>query len=331
MAFCDFVIKYDPAKDTKEDIAKRILYSIFVKRWKANKPSTTFLGGDSGEGKSESVLRLFEILFEIQGLDIMDFLDDVNVYTPIEYPQKVDALLNDKRLKKANLLAVHEARELVKAKLWHSFLTQAIADVNSMSRVMKRIGFFIVSQFIRDITRDMRYTLNFYFTVKRPKTKRARLYMSVIWKDDRDLEKPKLRKRKLSGYLVYPDGVYRRYVPKYFELSRPRKEVREHFQKKDLESKRGIIKKKLDRLIKEMSIDLEDGNDKITAMVKFYSENTESLRLIGRRQGKKWRFHPQVKDMHDLNDMEYKEFGKQLNAVLKEKGVIQKNPDEEEL
>lgn len=329
MAFCDFVVRYYPSKDTPEDLTKKILYSIIIKRLKAKKPTVCFLGGDSGEGKSYAAIRLMEILLDVQGLDIKEYINDINVYVPIQYPEKIDALLNinkskeNERLKKVNVLCMHEAREVVKAKNWYSFINIAISDVNAMSRSIKRLAIFIISQFIRDISNDIRYTLNYYMIVRRPKGKKARLYINVLWKDDRDLEKPKLRKRKLSGYLVYPSGRYRRFVPQYLELSKPSKEIIEIFEREDKEAKISIIRRKIDKLIKEMSIDMDLKNTKIKSMIDFYSTNTENLSLIGQKYGNKWRVKPEIRKMHDLTKKEMKDFEILLNRKLREIGVIE--------
>jgi hypothetical protein len=322
MAFCDFVVKYDEEKDTGEELTKRILYSVIIKRLKANKPAVCFVGGDSGEGKSYSVLRLLELLFEVQGRDLKDYFDAVNIFTPLEYPQKLEKILFDKKYKKANLIVIHEAREIVKAKLWHSFVTQAVADVNAMSRSIKRLGTFIISQFIRDITNDIRYTLNFYMIVRRPKRMRARLYLYVMWKDDRNLEKPILRKRKLSGYLVDPAGRYRRYIPEYLELKKPDKETIAIFEKLEYDAKAGIIKSKLTKLMAEMQADIGKQTKKVEAMVLWYIKHPDNLTLIGKRLRGKWKLKSEVQEMHDLTRDETERFEQLLNEELVKKGII---------
>jgi hypothetical protein len=323
MGVCDFVVDYDPKKDTSEDITERILYSIFICRLKAKKPVVIFMGGDSGEGKSFSALKLQEVLMKMQGLKLQDYLDAVNIYTPLQYGEKVDKLLYDKELKKANILCFHEAREVVKAKNWQSFLSQSVADINAMSRTLKRMCVIIVSQFIRDITNDMRYTLNFYCTVRRPRNKRARLFINVLWKDDRDLEKPKLRKRRLSGYLRLPNGRFKKYVPQYLELSKPSPDIVERFEKSDYDAKASIIRNKLNRLIAEMKADAGEQNNKVTMMVEWYTKNIDNLNLIGKRYRGKWKVKKEVQEMHDLNSDELKMFEIKLNETLKEKGVFE--------
>lgn len=320
MAFCDFVIRYDPEKDTSDMVAKKIIYSILVNRLKQNKPAVCFLSGDSGEGKSLTAVTLADIILEMQGVEIRDFFEDINVCTPIQYPEKLDKILYDKLLKKVNVLIMHEAREVVKAKLWHSFQSQAIADVNAMSRAVKRLCTIIISQFIRDITTDVRYTITFYMKVRRPRKQRARLYIYVMWKDDRDLEKPKLRKRKLSGYLQYPSGRRVRFVPEFIELPMPAKDLVERFDKMDFESKTVIIRKKLNRLLNDMRSEIGEENKKVDTMVGYYTQDQERLSQIGKRLKRKWKIRPEFKAMHELTDQELKLFESKLNDAVSAKG-----------
>lgn len=47
----DFCIKYNPFKgEGEEQITEKLLYTLVIKRIKANKPTVWFIGGDSGEG-----------------------------------------------------------------------------------------------------------------------------------------------------------------------------------------------------------------------------------------------------------------------------------------
>lgn len=320
--YFDFAIRYDPTIDQPEDLTKRILYSLIIRRTKAKKPTVMFIGGDSGEGKSYSALSLQKTLLELQGIDFKKHLEDINVFTPLEYPTKLNNLLFNKELKKVNVLCMHEARDIVRAKNWHNFLTQAVADVNAMSRSVKRICFMVLSQFIRDITTDTRYTITYYVNTRRPIGKKARLYISVMWKDDRDLEKPKIRRRRIRGYIIDKNGHYRIYEPKYLELTKPPKEITDLFEKKDFEAKAKIIHQKIERLISEMKVDLEVQNKKVEAMVKWYMQHQDNLTLIGKKIRGKWRVKPEVKIMHELTDLEAKDFQDKLNEEMKAKGMI---------
>ena len=314
---CDFRIRYVPAKDTQEDLIKKILYVLILKRLKHNKPAVTFVSADSGEGKSLCTIRLEQLLLEMQGLNIKDYLHDINVYTPLQYPQKLDRILTAKELKQVQFICMHEAREVIKSKRWQDFVTQAVADVNAMSRSIKKLGIFIISQFIRDITTDVRYTINYYIKVTRPLGKRARLYIYVVWKDDRDLEQPKLRKRKLKGYLVYPNGKHKEFSPKYLEMRLPDKDIVKEFEEKDKESKLHIVRGKLEKMIKSMEKETDSNQGRVKKTLDFYMNNPDSLKLIGKKRGNKWKLTPKAREMHDFTKEEAASFEHMLNEKLK--------------
>lgn len=318
----DFAVKYDPEKDSWDDVTKRIFYSLFIKRHKAKKPTITFIGADSGEGKSMTYVKMAQMLLSIQGLNIRDFMDDINIYSPVEYPKKIEALLFDERLKKVNMVGIHEARDLINAKDYQNYLARTIADINAQSRSVKRLMIFIVSQFIRDITTDVRYTLTYYCKIHRPLGRKARLRIFKLWKDDRDLEKPKLRKKRIMGYLIMPDGSYRRYCPTYIEVSLPPKDIVEQFEKADTAAKSSILRRKIDKLVKEIESDLDLDNEKLDKMVSFYTTNQDSLKLIGRRGKRGFKLNSEFKKMHDLTKQEQKDFKELLDKKLQDLGIV---------
>lgn len=325
MGYYDYVVKFNPKLETSEDLTKKILYALFIKRVKNKKPVVTFVGGDSGEGKSMTVLRFIEILFEIQGISLKEHIDAVNVFTPLQYPQKIDRLLHEPSLKKVNAIAIHEAREIIKASNWRNFLNTAIGDVNAMSRSIKRLMFFIISQFIRDIDPSIRYTLTYYCTVYRPIGHKARVKINKIWKDDSDLQNPRIRKRRIKGLVIFPNGKTKKHFPEYFEMNMPDKEICNKFDEYDTESKSGIIKKKLEKLIKEMEKDADINVNKIDKAIEYYTENEDRLNTVGKKIGKKWKTDKSIKEMMDLTETEFKDFESKLNKAIKEKWGNEEN------
>lgn len=318
----DFIIKYDPEVDTLQTLSEKVLNSLILRPLRYKKPRVIFIGGDSGEGKSIAALRIEQILLEIQGLDLRDYINDINIYQPMEYPTKIDRLLNDKSLKKVNIVCFHEAREIVKAKNWAGFLAQAVADVNAMSRSVKRLCTIIISQFIRDITTDVRYTLHYYCTAARPLGGHTRLTIYKMWKDDRDLEKPRLRKSRIKGLLVYPNGRRRVYMPKYLEITMPDKDIVKIFEEQDKEAKTKIIRAKLNKLIKDMKAELDLETDKVGAMVEWYSKRPDQLELIGHYVRGKFKLRPEVMSMHDLTKEDMLQFNRELTDKLKHLGLF---------
>jgi ABC-type dipeptide/oligopeptide/nickel transport system ATPase component len=88
--------------------------SLFVKRLHHKKPSITGIFGGSGEGKSWTSLKIQKLIADMEGWDINKHLKDVNVFTPLEYPEKINKILHDKELKKVNIIVVHESRKTLK-------------------------------------------------------------------------------------------------------------------------------------------------------------------------------------------------------------------------
>lgn len=330
MPYADFVVRYDPKTENSKDLGKKIIHSLIIKRLKRHKPVYLFIGGDSGEGKSFTAIELQMMLLEMQGISYKENMNNINVFTPLQYAEKFDKLLFNKDYKKLNVIVLHEAREVIRAKTWYSFLNQSVADINAMSRSVKKLCVIIISQFIRDISSDIRYTLTYYSTVKR-NTREARLYINAMWKDDRDLEKPKLRKRKIFGYIIYPNGKWRKYVPKYIIVDRPPKEITDEFERLDFEAKSGIVRKKLDQLLKEMKKEVGDEGRKVDTMVEWYITHPDNLNLIGKRRGKKWNLKPEVKRMHDLTASEIKEFEIKLNDRINSIGLAEVTRPEDEV
>lgn len=322
----DFFIKYDPAVDTSNDLFNKILYVLYVKRIRGKKPAVTFIAGDSGEGKSETTLTIMHTILKLQRINTMDYINDINVYTPLEYPTKLNALLRDKRLKEPNVIAIHEAREAVKAKNWNTFINTAIADVNAMSRAIKPLAFFIVSQFIRDIDTSIRYTLTYYITTRRDTGGPVKIKIYKLWKDDRDIQNPVLRKMPVWGYLVYPNGKHRRYYPSDITVARAPKDLREIMETADREAKGGILKRKMDKLISEMQVEVGQQSNKIKSMVDWYAQTPERLTTLGKRnKNGNWKLHKEVMDMHDITPSEFQQFEKLLNTTLLSKGLIKED------
>lgn len=326
-ARCDFRVRIDPAIDTQESITKKIFYSLFIEnRLRADKPCVIFIGGDSGEGKSSATLRFQEILSEIQGWPLAPYLADLNIVSPLEYATKMDNLMDAEkcpRLKKQNVVTFHEARLIVSSKKWQDFLTQAVNEVNTLSRAIKPMLTLIVSQFVRDITTDTRYTLQFYGTVSRSAGKSAKLYLRRVWKDDRDIDNPKLRKRKISGYLIYPDGKHQRYIIPYFSMSKPSKEVAEEFHKMDIAAKAPILRQRLEKMTQAMQSELGMKNTRIEGMLDWVGNDTEKIASMGKLWHGKWRMKKESASMLGLSKTEIKDFEERLHQKLKQEGKLQ--------
>jgi len=317
MAYCDFVVEYSP---NLEVLSARIIRNLFLNRLKYKKPTVVLITGDSGEAKSYITLSIVDTLLKADGLDLINYLDQLMIFTPHQYAEKMDALLYDKSLKKLRTPILDEAREVIDAKRWFEFVIRAIAHINAMFRRIKPMAVFVVTQFIGDIDKSMRRTVTFYGKCVRPQGKKPHLYLYRIWKDDRDLENPKMRKRRVFGYVKMPDGSRMKVMP-HFRFKLPRKEIIRKYEKLNYEAKTRIIKLKLAAILKSLKDDIKSTHDKVAAMVDFYVNKPEALPMIIERRRGKMVLKKDFEKMQDWTGDEIREFKKALFEKLIERGV----------
>jgi hypothetical protein len=150
----------------------------------------------------------------------------------------------------------------------------------------------------------------------------------TIWEDDRDLDNPKLRKRRLCGYLKYPNGKYKKWTPQFLEVRKLDKDIAELLDRADVDAKSGILKGKLNKLMKEMKKDIGNDNNKIDTMVDYYIENNESLQKIGRVKRGKLVIAKDFKEMHALTEYEVKDFTDKLSKRMQEEGIVNEQKED---
>jgi hypothetical protein len=218
---------------------------------------------------------------------------------------------------------LQEAREIIKAKLWYDYINRTVADVNALSRAVKRLCFIIISQFIRDIAVDIRYTLNYYITVTRPVGRRSRAVIWVLYKDDSNLEKPLLKKRRIFGRIILPNGKSRILKPRYFEIKMPDEEIVKEVEKADYEAKSAIIKNKLHKMLRQMKIEIGDIDKKIKAISQHCADHPETIGLIAKRTKSGWKLKDEAKLMYEMDNEEFKRLEFMLNEDLRKKDYME--------
>jgi len=316
--FIDFVV---PWSEDPTELGKNIIKNLVVGRLKAKKPCIIFLAGDSGEGKSYTGLKILEIINEYYGVET-DVKNQV-IYTPLDYTKKINRLLFDKEFRDYRILMMDEARELLKAQLWYSFINQALADINAMMRRVKPMAVIVISQFIKDVDIQMRRTLNYYGKCMRPLGKRTRLKLYTIWKDDTDIERPVLRKRPVRG-LVVKNGIRVQFKPTYFEIQLPDKRIIDEYEAINYEEKSMIIKRKLDLLMRQIQKELGQPYDKVEMLADWYAKHPESIHLVLEKRRGRMQLRKDVRKLHDLTSDEAREFEKRLLEKLAEAGILAK-------
>jgi len=321
----DYNVYYDPSKETEIDLFAKIAYSLILRRIKYKKPSVCHVSGKSGEGKSLSVLFIMYLLLKMQGMDIKKYMEITNIFTQMEYSTKLRQLLKDKEFKRINMLCVHEGREAMEAKEWQSMFNRNVAHVNALCRAIKRMAIFIVSQSIRDITKEIRYTLDYqikiYRRLHRGEDGQARLLWYVLYIDDRDIENPKLRKRKVQGWLNLPNGRRIVHKPSFFSIPLVDGDIKDMFEAKDREKKMEILNKRLEDMEEEARKKNTSQTEKIDSLVQFYLNN-ENARADVIRVNKLGNYKPigSFGKLHDLKPSEIKEFEAKFNEAL-ENGI----------
>lgn len=317
----DYNVTYDPNKENELDLFSKIIYSLILRRILFKKPSICHVSGKSGEGKSLSVLFIMYILLKMQNLDIKKYMDITNIFTQMEYPQKLKQLLHNKEYKKINVVCVHEGREAMEAKEWFTLFNRNIAHVNALCRALKRMAIFIVSQSIRDITKEIRYTLDYQIKIYRRMHKgvqgHARLIWYVLYMDDRDIENPKLRKRRVQGWLNLPNGRRILHKPQYFSIPLIEKEIKDFFEETDKAKKMDILNRRLEDMEKDLKDQLKTTKDKIQSLVNFYMQNENSRMEVFRTTPKgKYKVIKDFAKLHDLKPSEVKIFEEKFKERL---------------
>lgn len=329
----DFVVYHDFDSEPAELLTEKVLYSLFVKRLKANKPVIGAVIAKSGEGKSWGLNKLFEVLMRIQGVDLLeneDFFEVGSITNPLQYSPKIDKILRDKHYKKLNVVNIHDAGMLTEGN-WQSFLNLVISDVNNLSRKIKPMALFYLGQYIKTIGPKVRPTLTHYITFTRPLSGPSRMRIEIIWNDERDIEKPKLRKRAVSGFVVDPrDGSYQRFTPSYFEVSKPSKRIIELFDVLDYEGKEIFLKSKLDKLMGSLKAEIGDPGERVGVLVDHYAKNPDLLSSIARRGKRGWKMTKNFRDLHDLTVAEERLFQKKINESFKKDGFMAEEVDVDE-
>lgn len=328
MAFVDYVIKHT---DNPEELARRILYSIYIRQIKGDKPTPTLIIAPSGEGKSEGALRLLEVLLEIQGVELTDdFLNVANIFTPLEFSDKVHKILFDKNYKKLNIVILHEADEIVGSTNWQDFIPKAVANINNKSRTIKPLIVIIVSQHLSKIARSTRVSCKYYVEAHRSIGKHTKFYFHTIWEKKHGIEKSELMPRKMSGFLVNEQGKYRRHYLESFEMTRATKEHRETFRRMDTEAKGIILDQQLKEIMKKIKREVGDYGQKITSMVDWYSKDTNKIETIGKRYRGKWKVKEEIIKAHDLSHEEARIFEDKLSEKLNSMGYFSKEEPQDE-
>jgi len=314
----DFWISYC---EDEEKQAINILDYALLYRTERKKQTVLVLTGDPGEAKSSIAQALTEKLLKNRGIVYLPYVSDVTVYTPFEFPEKERRLLEDPDLKKIPLMIIDEARLVVKAKNWQDFLNQAIADVFALQRRVKPLVLIIVTQDLGDIDKDVRRLITYWGECYRPLNGPAELHISRFYKDTRDPEKIKLKKRGLKGIVEMPNGKRRLKFPGTFIFRMPSKEVWKKYDEDNFKNKGAIIKQKLDEMIVRMRKDVGvKEKDRSSVLLDYYLKPDKYQELLFHfktNQRGNYRLKPGAREILGLQPSEVKGFELEVKERIK--------------
>ena len=298
-----------------QDTTNQIFQHLFVRRIKAKKPCVILMTGASGEGKSNTALHLADEQFKIIGLDFKDYVQRSVVGSIVDFGPKTKAMLGDPELKKAFILIIDEAAATVNSKDWANITNRAVNFINNMSRAIKPLLIIIIAQSLKQVDSQLRQTVNFYMPVRRSYNKPAKAKLYKFYINERDLEKPKLQKKLVRGYIV--NKGQKEYIELTdIEFPKVRQDVWDIYKKDMIDSKSKLLEAEFDKLANALIDKNEDKHqERIDNLTKFLWSNKYILSNFAKFSRKKW----SLKDEFVSNFMVTDSEKKQIETQLKEK------------
>jgi len=314
MAHWRFLVKYDG------DIiktSKRIIHALVVNRVKRNKPCVICIVGKSGEGKSNVGLFISDATYELEGVDFADYVEHTVIMSALDFGNKTRKILRSKELKDAFIIMIDEAKATVNSQDWATAVNRTIAMVNSLSRAIKPMAIIVVAQSLKDIDRATRETIDYYIKVSRDdEGGHAKIY--EFWVDDRDLDRPKTKKRIVSGMIEDQQGNIQPYQLNKITFGKVRKEVWNKYNSIMYEAKDKLIEaefENLDRYLQDKYSNKEI--ERVVKIAEYLQANPQQINEYGIYKYKKWRLNDEFKRHFNLSDLQVKELEKNISQHLK--------------
>jgi len=313
----DFTVKW---QGNIQDTTTEIFDHLFYRRIKAHKPCVICITGASGEGKSNTGLHIVDKLFQKNGIDFKDYVKQAVVGGIEDFGPKAKAIIHDKELKPCFAIIIDEAAATVNSKDWASLTNRAVNFINNMSRAIKPLLIVIIAQSLKQIDSQTRHTINFYMPVKRSYNNPARAKIYKFYIDEHDLDKPRLKKKLVRGYIDYNDK--KEYIElKDIEFPKVRQEIWDIYKTDMIDSKSRLLEAEFDKLAKHL---IESNQDKqkerVTELAKFLWSNKYILSNFAKFTRKKWMLKPEFVSNFGITDSEKKD----LESLLRTKVVEEK-------
>ena len=277
-------------KGSEEKLMEDILINLFIKKIKAGMPLFISIVGKSSSGKSAFSILIQDIMYRANNLDYIDYVEQTILIKPDQYSKKVKEMLDkkNKHMKKAFTLQTDEAKFLINSESWGSFRNKAIRTITATSRAIKPIIFIIIAQLMRDIDKATRLSLDYYFEISRSPGVSPRVIPYVLYEDTTDIEKVKIKKRRLQAVIVYPNGTRKKVLP-VFRPKMPRKELYGKYNSFEVTSKQEEIFKLLDELDRDIEKLSGDYSAKVKEFAAHLIANPVELEKLGQFKRGKWK------------------------------------------
>lgn len=300
----DVIVRW---KGSEEELMNDILTNLFIKKLKAGMPIFISIVGKSSSGKSAFSILIQDIMYKARELDYLDYVEETILIKPSQYSNKVKQMLNmkDKKMKKAFTLQTDEAKFLINSESWGSFRNKAIRTITATSRAIKPILFIVIAQLMRDIDKATRLSLDYYFEITRSPGVSPKVIPYVLYEDTTDVEKVKIKKRRLTAVIIYPDGSQRKVLP-IFRPKMPRKELYEKYQSFEVKSKEEEIFALLDELDKDIEKLSGDYSAKVKEFAQHLIDNPTELEKLGEFKRGKWKVNKSTMQKYNYTQNQFK-------------------------
>ncbi len=316
----DFIVKW---QGNIQDTTMEIFDHLFYRRIKAKKPCVILITGASGEGKSNTGLHLTDGMFKLRDLDFADYVKQAVVGGIEDFGPKTKAILNDKEMKQCFALIIDEAAATVNSKDWASLTNRAVNFINNMSRAIKPLMIIIIAQSLKQVDSQTRQSVNYYMPVTRSFGNPARAKIYKFYVNERDIEKPRLQKKLVRGYISH-DGKREFIELNNIQFPKVRQEVWDLYKTDMLDSKNKLLEAEFDKLAKHLLDKNEDKyKERIQNLTKFLWSNKYILSNFAKFTRNKWGLNEEFVKGFQVTDLEKKEIEKQLkHKTHKEKGEL---------
>jgi len=302
----DFQVKWQgDAISTANEIIKHLI----VNPLRSGMPITVALVGKSRVGKSVFAILIQDIIYKEYGDDFLDILEHVVLIKPVDYAAKVKSILKgDTPIhKRCRTLQMDEAKFLINSDDWQSLRNKTIRTVAATSATIKPIAFFIIAQMLGDIDSKTRRTIDYLFTITRSPGQKPKVVPYTFYEKIDDLDRVKIKPRRLTGLVEYPNGKFVQYTPT-FRPALPRQELLDKYHSFEAPDKRDEIFTLLDDIEKEANTLSGKDKLKLKEFAEYLVKNPDKLQEAGMLNKKGvWKFSKDALGRYNYSSKEFKD------------------------